>query len=137
MSRFHLPLFWGPTTTNVLSEEPGLTVGKITEMVRAAKLITPAPAMPRIIVTPLAIKDTDERLFPASRNRSRRIHKKLVKRFGGEFQKVPCIIEIGDTMYVHPSIEAELNQRLKRRIESDMETAFMGNPLATGMRGLF
>lgn len=136
MSPFHLPIFGRSTaTTNIRPEESGLTIGKILD---AAKLVKVAPAMPRIIITPDVLKDTDERLFPQSRNRSRRIHKKLVKRFGGEFRKVPCIVEIGDTMYVHPSIEAELNQRLKQRIENDMERAFMGNhPFGNGLRGLF
>ncbi|MFK4507061.1 hypothetical protein LPJ38_26920 [Bradyrhizobium daqingense] len=56
--------------------------------------------MLQIIVTSNAARITDERLFPESRKRSRRTYKKLVKRFGGEFRKVPCIIEIGDKTYV-------------------------------------
>lgn len=111
----------------------GLTIQKLLD---AAKLVKPVPAMPRFIITPNAVKETEERLFPFSRHRSRRIHKKLVKRFGGEFRKMPCIIQIGDTMYVHPAIDAELKQRMTKRIESDMERAFMGNPLAAGFRGL-
>ncbi|MGR4927229.1 hypothetical protein ACIPUD_10485 [Bradyrhizobium sp. CAR08] len=111
----------------------GLTIQKLLD---AAKLVKPVAAMPRFIITPNAVKDTEQRLFPVSRNRSRRIHKKLVKKFGGEFRKVPCIIQIGDTMYVHPAVEAELNKRIAKRIDSDLERAFMGNPLATGFRGL-
>lgn len=134
MSRSHLPFFRANAVTNAEPTESCLTVSKLLD---AAKLIKTVPVLPQIIVTPSALKITDERLFPASRNRSRRIHKKLVKRFGGEFRTVPGIIEIGDKMYVHPAIEAELKQRMTKQIESDMERVFMGNPLATGLRGLF
>ncbi|MBR0945246.1 MULTISPECIES: hypothetical protein [Bradyrhizobium] len=132
MSRYHFPFFVGAgTTANIRPEESGLTVSKVLD---AAKLIKAVPVMPQIIVTPNAIKDTDERLFPASRNRSPRIHKKLVKRFGGEFRKVPCVIQIGDKMYVHPAIEAELKQRMTTRIENEMERTIMGG---AGYRALF
>lgn len=57
-----------------------------------------------IITSEMAQKETDERLFPASRNRSKRIHKKLVKRFGGEFRKVPCYYIIGQQVIVHPLV---------------------------------
>lgn len=69
-----------------------------------------------IIVSELAVKDTDERLFPASKNRSRRIHKKLVKRFGGEFRKEPCGYQTPQGFILHPVLYAELKRR------SDVET---------------
>jgi hypothetical protein len=66
----------------------------------------------RVICTPQALKDSDVRLFPISKNRSRRIHKKLVKRFGGEFKKVPAIYKAGDTLYAHPNVYHLLKQEI-------------------------
>jgi hypothetical protein len=60
-----------------------------------------------------AMADTTERLFPASRHRSKRIHKKLVKRFGGEFRKVPCIYKTPSGIVMHPSYRAELMKQSK------------------------
>ena len=58
-----------------------------------------------------ALEDTDERLFPESRYRSARVRKKLIKRFGGEFRKQPCIWKIKDPMFgemivAHPAHRA-------------------------------
>jgi hypothetical protein len=58
----------------------------------------------RLICSHMALKDGDVRLFPESKNRSKRIHKKLVKRFGGEFRKVPAIYRMGDTLVAHPEV---------------------------------
>lgn len=70
----------------------------------------------QIIVSDHCLKDADERLFPISRNRSRRIHKKLVKRFGGEFRKVPAIYKTASAICCHPTIyhqlKAEVNASL-------------------------
>jgi hypothetical protein len=65
-----------------------------------------------IIVTSLALQETEERLFPASRHRSRRIHKKLVRRFGGEFRKVPAIWQTPSGIVMHPTLYAALKARL-------------------------
>lgn len=62
----------------------------------------------RIIFSPYALKDTDVRNFPVSKNRSRRIHKKLVRRFGSEFRKAPCMWRSGNIIFAHPSFEAQL-----------------------------
>jgi hypothetical protein len=62
----------------------------------------------KIISSPYALKDTDQRLFPMSRHRSKRVHKKLVHRFGSEFRKQPCIFRTADTLIVHPSLYAEV-----------------------------
>jgi len=72
----------------------------------------------RITVSEYALESTDERLFPASQNRSRRIHKKLVKRFGGEFRKVPCIWRMGHDFIAHPTMYARLQGPLKSQGES-------------------
>ncbi len=65
----------------------------------------------RMIVTTSALVETDERLFPASRHRSKRIRKKLLKRFGGEFRKKPGAFRVGDQLIVHPAIAAALRAR--------------------------
>lgn len=65
----------------------------------------------QIIVSDHALKDGDERLFPASRHRSERIRKKLIKRFGGEFRKVPWMWEVGNKIVAHPSLYAALKAR--------------------------
>lgn len=70
----------------------------------------------RIVQSPHAYKIvvSDERLFPASRHRSRRIHKKLVKRYGGEYrikhEPVAYVLD-GHTLVCHPSIYEELKRR--------------------------
>lgn len=66
----------------------------------------------KIIISELCLKDTEERLFPASKNRSARIRKKLVKRFGGEFRKEPCIYQTPQGIIMHPSLKAALDLRL-------------------------
>lgn len=55
-----------------------------------------------ITVSDLALEATKERLFPVSRHRSRRVHKKLVKRHGGEFRMVPCIWQTPHGYVMHP-----------------------------------
>lgn len=66
-----------------------------------------------IIFSQYALEETDERLFPASRHRSKRIHKKLVKRFGGEFRKVPAIFKTPQGIIMHPNFRAEFERALK------------------------
>lgn len=67
----------------------------------------------QIIFNPNALENTTERLFKASKNRSKRIHKKLVKRFGGEFQKKPCMWRIGNKIIAHPAFKTELMQAME------------------------
>lgn len=68
-----------------------------------------------IVETSMAVTATGERLFPQSRNRSKRIHKKLVRRFGGEYALEPGIIAHGNTIYIHPLKIKEF----KKEIESN------------------
>jgi hypothetical protein len=71
----------------------------------------PPAAFPlRVFFTTTAVKDSDERLFPTSRHRSRRILKKLLRRHGGEFRKVPCIVRINGDIYAHPSFKAQFDR---------------------------
>lgn len=65
----------------------------------------------RIVYDPNCLQETDERLFPASRHRSARVHKKLVKRLGGEFRKAPCIMRVNDLVVAHPAFRAELEAK--------------------------
>jgi hypothetical protein len=62
----------------------------------------------RIIFDPHALEATEERLFPSSRHRSKRIRKKLQKRFGGEFRVRPCMWIYHGTVFAHPSFRAQL-----------------------------
>lgn len=57
----------------------------------------------QVIFSDDALETTSERLFPASKHRSRRIHKRLVKRFGGEFRKIPAIFKAGNKIIMHPA----------------------------------
>lgn len=67
----------------------------------------------RILSDPNALEKTTERLFPVSRHRSKRIHKKLIKRHGGEFRMQPAMWRIGqDTIICHPAIYAQAKAAL-------------------------
>lgn len=78
-----------------------------------------------IIVSENALKDSDVRNFPVSRHRSARLHKKLVKRYGGEFRKVGCIYRIGDQMIMHPTIYADFQQQMAQRLRQSTENLFI------------
>jgi hypothetical protein len=59
-----------------------------------------------------ALKDSEERLFPFSKHRSKRIHKKLLKRFGGEFKKIPAIFKTPNGFIAHPFLKSEIERQL-------------------------
>ena len=80
-----------------------------------------------IVVSDLALKDSDVRLFPESKHRSRRIHKKLVKRFGGEFRKVPCVWRMPDKIVMHPALYAELQRKTSEKLARHTERAIFGD----------
>jgi hypothetical protein len=73
----------------------------------------PAHGLP-IIWSIYALKETDERLFPFSKHRSRRIHKKLVKRFGGEFRKVPAIFQTPQGLIAHPALRPDIERAFRK-----------------------
>lgn len=79
----------------------------------------------QITVSDLALEDSDERLFPASKNRSARIRKKLLKRFGGEFRKVPCVWRMGGKIIMHPAIYAEMQRTMAGRVNKQIEDAVL------------
>lgn len=61
------------------------------------------------------VQQSEERLFPESRHRSQRVHKKLVRRFGGEFRMVPATFQYGDTLFMHPAHYQALREQTKHR----------------------
>jgi hypothetical protein len=69
----------------------------------------------RVVVSEAALAETTERNFPLSRHRSRRVHKKLVKRFGGEFRKEPAIFQTPDSFIMHPTRWVEVEREMRRR----------------------
>ncbi len=64
----------------------------------------------RIIYSTSALEVTEERLFPASRHRSARIRKKLIKRYGGEYRMRPCMFRTPTSIIAHPSYRAEIER---------------------------
>jgi len=68
----------------------------------------------QIVIDDKVLASTSEFLFPPSRHRSRRIHKKLVKRFGGEVRMKPACWKIGDKLYIHSTIWSELQKHVHR-----------------------
>jgi hypothetical protein len=55
-------------------------------------------------------------------NRSRRIHKKLAKPFGGEFRQCPAMWRIGDTIYAHPTFRSQLEAQFKETGDVQVHT---------------
>lgn len=102
---------------------PDLTENALIEMM--AKFKAPEHVN-SLIYTVFAVSDTEERLFPASKNRSSRIRKKLLRRYGGEFRRAPCAYRIGNTLYVHPALRAEIESRFSHasKEESPPSDAF-------------
>ena len=66
----------------------------------------------RIIWDVNCLKTTNERLFPESRHRSKRVRKKLIKRFGGEFRRVPAIFKTPYGFIAHPNFKDRLERGL-------------------------
>lgn len=66
-----------------------------------------------VIVTSNALVETNERLFPYSKHRSRRVRKKLLKRFGGEFRMKPAAFKTPQGFIVHPAIYVSLRENLE------------------------
>lgn len=70
----------------------------------------------QIVTSESALETTAERLFPESKNRSRRIHKKLVKRHGGEFQTRPAAFDVKGRLFMHPAMWARLQAEFEMRV---------------------
>jgi hypothetical protein len=63
-----------------------------------------------------AMEDTEVRNFPTSRHRSKRIYKKLIKRFGSEFKKVPCMYQTRYGIIAHPSMRRRIEDALRKEL---------------------
>jgi len=98
-----------------MKDDSVLTMEKLDAMIAKVKAIGLAPPAPRIIVSDRALEQTEDRLFPPSRHRSRRVHKKLVKRHGGEYRMKPACLRLSNEVWtVHPVLEAELRATTRR-----------------------
>ena len=71
--------------------------------------------MPRITQSEHVMKE--QRAFPPSKNRSARIRKKLIKRYGYEVRMVPSAIKVGDDIIMHPKLYAEMVRKVQERID--------------------
>ena len=80
-----------------------------------------------IIVSEHALEDSDQRNFPTSRHRSARVHKKLVKRHGGEFRKVGCAYKIGGKIVMHPNVYADFQKAMADKLKASTENLFYGS----------
>jgi hypothetical protein len=69
-----------------------------------------------IVLTPHALEKTKERLFPFSKHRSMRMHKKLCKRYGGEFVQKPTAFFTKDRLYVHPTLYEEFKRHVPQEV---------------------
>ena len=96
---------FGLSTSQIEETRPPLTADSLMAQMRALPLERFAARLD-IIFTATALEATAERLFPASRHRSARIRKKLIKRFGGEFRMKPTIWKLGNVIYAHPLFES-------------------------------
>lgn len=70
----------------------------------------------KIVYDDSILENSTHRLFPESKNRSKRILKKLIKRYGGEYREVPCIYLIDGVIYAHPAMKAEIENGLIREV---------------------
>jgi hypothetical protein len=82
-------------------------------------------------------------LFPPSKNRSKRIHKKLMKRFGRQYDQTPAIYQVRGTLYAHPSfkpaIEREFQNVTLDNIQAQARSVLTPehlNGLAARLRGM-
>ena len=65
----------------------------------------------QVISDPSCLADSTERNFLDSKNRSKRMRKKLIKRFGSEFKKIPTMYQIQGRIIAHPVRYAELKRQ--------------------------
>lgn len=86
----------------------------------------------KIIYTEHALRDSEERNFPESRHRSARIKKKLIKRYGSEFVRVPCAFRTGDRLIVHPSMRSRIEAEFNSVGTADRESFGARNPITGG-----
>ena len=73
----------------------------------------------RITYSEYAIEKTSLRNFPVSRHRSARVHKKLLKRFGTEFQMKMVIWRTPMEIIAHPSFKDRIEKALIRESKNE------------------
>lgn len=81
----------------------------------------------KIVSNHHCLEKTDVRLFPKSVHRSARIHKKLVKRHGGEFKMRPTIFVMNGVAHAHPALYAKLERKLSE-VSAPMRCPSFLNP---------
>lgn len=92
----------------------GYYPGSVEDKLRAFPVSPFAYNGVKIIFSEYALRDTEVRNFPVSRHRSKRVFKKLIKRYGSEYVKKPCMYQVaGDGIVAHPSYRAEIERKLK------------------------
>ena len=102
-------------TNTTVSPDGGLTIEHVTRAMRL--LDRPVRPLPTAITfTPAALEATEERLFHASRHRSKRIRKKLIKRFGGEYRQQPCIWQTPFGIVAHPALKNRIEKMFEVRL---------------------
>jgi hypothetical protein len=69
----------------------------------------------KIYYTEAAQQPTWVRNFPYSKHRSKRIFKKLIKRYGSEFVMEACIFYTPNGIYVHPSMKRRFEDALSQK----------------------
>ena len=122
-----LQIFTGNTNTAAAASDSVLTVEKLKAAMGELRGLAP-PLSLKIVLTPCALKETTERLFPESKNRSKRIRKKLIKRPGGEFRRRPAMWRFGDMIYAHPAFRSQLEAQFKETNRVQMQSAYE-NPI--------
>lgn len=101
------------------------TIDKLMEAKRKIDALGPIVPAPEIVVTDHATKD-GERFFPKSRHRSKRVEKKLVKRYGGTHRQIPVMYKVGNKMLIHPALWAGVQAKMEVRRQADYESNFYG-----------
>jgi nucleoside diphosphate kinase len=70
----------------------------------------------KIYYTAAAVQPTEARNFPYSKHRSKRIFKKLIKRYGSEFVMEACILQAGGAIYAHPSMKRRIEDAVRQKL---------------------
>lgn len=101
-----------------------LTMEHLTKAMALLREIA-GPPPPKIYVTASATEIVPgEFNFPPSRHRSKRIHKKLVKRFGSYEKRKPATLQVGDNIYMHPVHWHEMQRQLAHRKAREEDRMF-------------
>lgn len=102
--------YYGETVNSTTAAEVLMRTQEFEAAVK--KQDAPGYMSARIIYSKAATKPTSERLFPFSPHRSMRIHKKLIKRFGGVYRHEPAIYQLKGMIIAHPSFREKIEAAL-------------------------